>query len=64
MLIKVIYTDDTFDYLRENQLDRLLEMGKVAKFQRSSGWVAVGVEPIRTGQCGHYGGPERRAGKA
>lgn len=64
MLIRVIYTDDTYDYLRDTHLDRLLELGKVAKFQRSSGWVAVGVEPIRTGQHGYYGGPERRSGKA
>jgi hypothetical protein len=64
MLIRVIYTDDTYDYLRDTQLDRLLEMGKVAKFQRGSGWVAVGVESIRTGQHGYYSGPERRAGRA
>jgi hypothetical protein len=64
MLIRVIYTDDTYDYLRDSQLDRLLEIGKVAKFQRGSGWVAVGVESIRTAQHGYYSGPERRAGKA
>ena len=61
MLIRVIYTDDTFDYLLNTQLDKLLEMGKVAKFKRNTGWVTVGVDPIRTGQFVYYDGPERRA---
>ena len=64
MLIRVICTDDTYDFMRDTHLDRLLEMGNVAKFQRGSGWVAVGVESIRTAQHGYYSGPERRAGKA
>jgi hypothetical protein len=64
MLIKVIYRDDTFDYLTDSQLDRLLELGKISKFQRSSGWVTVGVDPIRTGHFAYYDGLERRAGKA
>jgi hypothetical protein len=64
MLIRVIFTDDTFDYLLHTQLARFLEMGKIAKFKRCSGWVTVGVDPIRTDQSGYYGGPERRAGNA
>ena len=61
MLIRVIYTDETYDYLGHTQLDKFIELGRVAKFQRSSGWVTVGVDPIRTDHHGYYGGHERRA---
>src|SRR5271169_5766062 len=62
MLIQVAYLDDRYDYLKEFQLDRLLELRQVVKFRRSSGWVQVGVDPIREGKIktGPYFGPERR----
>lgn len=60
MLIRVVYTDNTHDYVKDSHLDRHLESGKVAKFQRSSGWVTVGVDPIRSNRSGGYKGPERR----
>lgn len=60
MLIRVIYTDNTHDYVKDSQLDRYLELGNVAKFQRRSGWVTVSVDPIRTIKNGGYKGPERR----
>jgi len=47
MLIQVNYVNNSFDYVKGNILDILLEAGKVAKFRRSSGWVTVGVDPIR-----------------
>jgi hypothetical protein len=65
MLIQVAYLDDRYDYLKEFQLERLLEMRQVAKFRRSSGWVEVGVDPIREGKkTGPYFGPERRTEKS
>ena len=62
MLIHVAYLDDRYDYLKEFQLDRLLELRQVARFRRSSGWVEVGIDPIREGnrKAGPYFGPERR----
>ncbi|MGA2151448.1 MAG: GSU3473 family protein [Geobacteraceae bacterium] len=65
MLIQVAYLDDRYDYLKEFQLDRLLELRQVVKFRRSSGWVQVGVDPIREGnkKTGPYFGPERRTEK-
>jgi len=61
MLIRVIYTDDSHDYVKDSQLDRYLRLGKVAKFKRSSVWVTVGIDPIRTTMRSTYNGPERRA---
>lgn len=47
MLIQVQYTDKNFDYVNQVMLDDLLEVGRVSGFRRSSGWVTVGVDPIR-----------------
>ena len=59
MLISVIYHDDEHDIAKPYQLDRLISSGKIKKFLRSSGWITVGVDPIR-GIGGSYKGPERR----
>ena len=38
-----------------------LAQGKVVKFERSDGWVTVGVDPLRErAEAGLYDGPERR----
>ena len=47
MLIQVNYTNKQFDYVKDSILDKLLEIGEIAKFRRSSGWVTVGIDPIR-----------------
>jgi hypothetical protein len=61
MLIQVAYLDNRYDYLKDFQLDRLLEQRQVASFRRSSGWVKVGVDPIREQRRNYaYYGPERR----
>jgi hypothetical protein len=61
MLIQVLYDDNKYDYVKGFQLDRLLEVNKVQKFKRSSGWVTVGVDPIRWRKSPSYDGLERRA---
>ena len=48
MLIQIEYNDNKFDFVKNSQLDRLLEMHRIHRFKRSSGWVTVGVDPIRT----------------
>ena len=62
MLIHVLYDDDKYDYVKGFQLDRLLEMKKVQRFKRSSGWVTVGVDPTRWRRSPNYQGTERRGG--
>ena len=47
MLIQVNYPDNTFDYVKEDVLDTLIETNKIIRFRRSSGWVTLGVDPVR-----------------
>jgi len=48
MLIQVIYPDNRFDYVKEQILDTLIETKQISRFRRSSGWVTLGLDPIRT----------------
>ena len=63
--IEVIMNDGTHHRFMPQVLDVLIENNRVMKFRRSSGWVTVGVDPIRvTGRrvepIVNYFGPERR----
>jgi hypothetical protein len=62
--IDVVLMDGTSCQVRPRALDVLLENGHVHKFRRSSGWVTVGVDPVRAKRredlCPLYYGPERR----
>ena len=48
MLIQVNYPDNRFDYVKENILDTLIESKKITRFRRSTVWVTLGVDSIRT----------------
>ncbi len=48
MLIQVNYPDNRFDYVKENILDTLIESKKITRFRRSTGWVTLGVDSVRT----------------
>jgi len=45
--IETIIADGTHHILTPAVLDVLLENNQVVKFKRSSGWVTVGIDPIR-----------------
>jgi len=60
MLIRVKYTDNRFDMVRPEILDRLLGAGKVREFQRSDGWVMPGIGNLRHRNVSDYAGPDRR----
>lgn len=47
MLIQVNYPDNRFDYVNERILDGLIETKKIARFRRSTGWVTLGLDPVR-----------------
>ncbi|ACH39918.1 MAG: hypothetical protein ACD_55C00158G0002 [uncultured bacterium] len=47
MLIQVAYDDEKYDYVKDFMLEKLIDTGAISKFRRSSGWVHVGVDPIR-----------------
>ena len=60
MLIRVVYKDNVHDYVKDFQLGRFLDAGKIIKFQRRTGWVTVGKDPVRAGIHTAYRGAERR----
>lgn len=46
-IIRVVYDDHHFDYVKDTVLDTLLEQNKINKFKRDTGWATVGVDPLR-----------------
>ena len=61
MLIQVNYTDDRYDFVKDFMLETLIASGAIAKFRRTTGWVQVGVDPVRKAQkSAPYAGAERR----
>jgi hypothetical protein len=60
MLIRVIRNDNRYDMVKEYQLDDMIERGEIVKFQRSSGWVIIGVDPIRKRRRMPYSAQDRR----
>lgn len=61
MLVQVNWTNNRYDYVKDFMLDSLIESGVVARFLRTSGWVTVGVDTLRsTKQDNAYEGTERR----
>lgn len=47
MLIQVMFPDNHHDFVKSNMLDALIESRKIIKFKRSSGWVTIGLDPVR-----------------
>jgi hypothetical protein len=58
MLISVLYEDNTFGMIKRTRIEKFIISGKITKFYRSSGWVTIGVDPIRKADHSHLG--ERR----
>lgn len=59
MEILVLYKDLSYALVKDYSLDRLITEEKILGFQRASGWVSIGHDPIR-GRGGCYSGPDRR----
>lgn len=47
MMIPVVYNSGTHDIVKAEQLNRLLGSGLIEQFKRATGWVKVGIDPIR-----------------
>ena len=60
MLIRIQKNDNTFDMVKEYLLDEFIQGGRIRGFNRSSGWVTIGRDPIRGKEGVTYIGPERR----
>ena len=62
MMVRIIYHDNRYDMVKSTRLDDLINSNTVAKFERSSGWVTIGVDPVRTPKSRQpYTGQERRS---
>ena len=57
MMIPVVYNSGTHDIIKAERLNRLLCNGMIEKFKRATGWVKVGIDPIRKIRQEDY--PER-----
>lgn len=60
MLIRVRYRDGRIDLVPSRKLDELIVMSEIDEFERATGWVTLGRDPIRSSLRGDYLGPERR----
>ena len=62
--IETITNKGTVHFCHPPMLDALLKKNHVTKFRRKSGWVTVGVDPVRTTSVPEdfqlFGGHERR----
>ena len=62
--IELIMTDGSQFQVSARVLDVLLDSHRVLKFKRSSGWVTIGIDPVRIRRridyCYLYDGPEKR----
>jgi len=62
MLIEVFYPGMQHDYVKDFMLNSLIDNGKIIRFRRSSGWVTLGVDPVRdVKKRTEYDGVDRRA---
>lgn len=65
MMIRVLYKDNSSGMVRDYALDELISSGKIVAFYRSSGWVAVGRDPVRKSSQPFQGAERRKnSGKA
>jgi putative component of membrane protein insertase Oxa1/YidC/SpoIIIJ protein YidD len=48
MLIQINYADGRHDYVKDFVLDHLIESKEIARFRRCTGWVTIGVDPVRS----------------
>ena len=58
--IKVVYKNGSRDKIAPSLLPALIDAKEIAQFQRSDGWIIVGLDPIRGMGGPPYLGDERR----
>lgn len=62
MLIRIVYADGRYDWVKPFMLDNLLAENQVQMFLRSGRWVTVGRDPVRSSRLSSYLGSDRRQG--
>ena len=68
-LIEAVLSDGSHHTLTPHVLDVMLDNGRVMKFKRATGWVTVGIDPIRVNRIkdvvhSYYGHERRRTASA
>ncbi|HEX9777835.1 MAG TPA: hypothetical protein VGA63_06770 [Geopsychrobacteraceae bacterium] len=58
--IKVVYKNGSRDKIVPGLLSALIDAREIVQFQRSDGWITVGLDPIRGMGGTPYRGDERR----
>ena len=59
MQIRVMYADGAVESVPASVIGRLIELNQIVAFERASGWVCIGDDPIRQKMQSHRG-PGRR----
>ena len=62
-MIRVVYRTGEEDLVAPKFLDILLYLGQVQMFERTTGWVVVGVDPLRERTQDRHQGIDRRTHK-
>ncbi|MEA3363196.1 MAG: hypothetical protein U9Q61_08020 [Thermodesulfobacteriota bacterium] len=60
--INVVYKNGVKDHLSPALLTTLINSKQIEQFERSSGWVTVGIDSVRGAGKSSFTGAERRAG--
>ncbi len=60
MQIKVRFIDGRIELVRPRELQELINARRTTQFRRSSGWVDLSQDSLRSTLRGNYRGPERR----
>ncbi|MFK5926233.1 MAG: hypothetical protein QM483_06360 [Desulfuromusa sp.] len=60
MQINVVYKNGVKDHISPALLGTLIGSKQIDKFERSSGWVQVGIDPMRRVKDADFRGTERR----
>lgn len=58
--INVIYKNGVKDHISPALLGTLINAKQIEKFERSNGWVQVGIDPVRRVNGDDFTGTERR----
>jgi len=61
MQINVVYKNGVKDHVSPALLTTLINSKQIEQFERSSGWVTVGIDSVRSAGKASFTGAERRA---
>lgn len=60
MKVQVLSGYDTVKEIQAKHLKRMIAGKEIIAFRRTSGWVKIGIDPVRGEGGAEYDGPERR----